>query len=239
MKYISFTTLLLWSLFSSALSAKVWINELMQSNIDLVRDDLQEFPDSWIELYNDSDQSVNIQNWTVADVSDYRQGWKITKSVSISPKSYLLIYADQAATGLHTPFRLDSGSGGAVYLFDASGNQIDAVKNIPSQPAPNIAWGRITDGSASWAYFVNATPLSTNKGKISIILLPPPVFSQSGGIYKNNVTVSLSLPGNVPSGVVLSNIHYTLDNSEPTLNSPSYTGELQISKTTVVRLLFL
>ena len=235
MKHIFLPALFSWFFFPTFLSAKVWINELMQSNIDLVRDDLQEFPDSWIELYNDSDQSVNIQNWTISDVSDYRQGWKITKSVTISPKSYLLIYADQAATGLHTPFRLDSGSGGSVYLFNASGQQIDAVINMSKQPAPNIAWGRTTDGSATWAYFVKATPLSANKGKVSTTLLPPPVFSQSGGIFKTGVTVSLSLPGNVPSGVVLSDIHYTLNNSEPTADSPSYTGELKISKTTVVR----
>ena len=235
MKNISLLTLLLWSFFLPSLSAKVWINELMQSNIDLVRDDLQEFPDSWIELYNDSDQPVNIQNWTVSIDTNYQNGWKITKSVIIPPKSYLLIYADQAATGLHTNFRVDSGSGGSVYLFDTSGNQMDAVKNIPKQPAPNIAYGRISDGNASWANFVVATPLLANKGKISTALLSPPVFSQPGGIFKSSVAVSLSLPANAPSGVVLSNIHYTLDNSEPTQNSPVYTGELKISKTTVVR----
>ena len=235
MKYITLTTLFLWSLFSSALSAKVWINELMQSNINLVRDDLQEFPDSWIELYNDSDQAVNIQNWIISDNTDYQKGWKIGSSVSISSKSYLLIYADKAAQGLHTDFRLDSGKGGAVYLFDAGGNRIDAVENMPKQPAPNIAWGRISDGSATWANFVTATPNSKNTGTTSSTLLPPPVFSQPGGIFKNTVNVSLSLPANAPKGVALSDIHYTLNNSEPTLNSPSYTEELKISQTTVVR----
>ena len=225
----------MWSLFSSTLSAKVWINELMQSNIDFVRDDLQEFPDSWIELYNDSDQAVSIRNWIISDNANYSKGWKIGSSVIISSKSYLLIYADKVAQGLHTDFRLDSGKDGAVYLFDSSGNQMDAVVNIPKQPAPNIAWGRISDGNAAWAYFVTATPKSKNTGTTSNILLPPPVFSQPGGIFKTTVNVSLSLPANVPKEVVLSDIHYTLNNSEPTLNSPSYTGELKISQTTVVR----
>jgi len=31
---------------------KLVINELMQSNIDCIMDDLNEFPDSWVELYN-------------------------------------------------------------------------------------------------------------------------------------------------------------------------------------------
>jgi len=236
MKHISLTTLLLWCLLSTPLSAKIWINELMQSNIDLVRDDLQEFPDSWIELYNDSDQPVNIQNWTIAANNDYQNGWKIKVSVIISPKSYRLIYADQAAQGIHTDFRVDSGSGAEVYLFDASGNQVDAVINIPKQPAPGIARGRNGDGNASWAYFVTATPGAANTGQTSNILLPSPIFSLPGGIFKSSVNVSLSLPAaGVPSGVVPADIHYTLDNSEPTSNSPSYTGALTISKTTVVR----
>ena len=231
-----FTTFFFWGLFTSSLSAKIWINELMQSNIDLVRDDLQEFPDSWIELYNDSDQAVNIQNWTISDDANIQNGWKITRSVVISPKSYILIYADKASQGLHTHFRLDSGSGGALYLFDASGNIIDMLKSIPKQIAPNIAWGRIADSNDIWANFVTATPGSKNIGATSSILLPPPVFSQPGGIYKNAINISFSLPANAPKGIELSDIYYTLDNSEPTLNSPYYTGgEILISKTTVVR----
>jgi Spore coat assembly protein len=235
MKHILFIIIFLCSLFSSSLSAKVWINELMQSNIDFLRDDLHEFPDSWIELYNDSDSPVNMQNWVISDNSSYQNGWKINVSVSISPKSYLLIYADKASQGLHTDFRLDSGKGGAIYLFNASGQQIDAITNIPKHPAPNIAWGRISDGNASWAYFVTATPKAANTGKTSTTVLPTPNFSQAGGVFKNSITVSLSLPASVPQGVVLSNIHYTLDNSEPTASSPTYTGNLNISQTTVVR----
>jgi len=235
MNRIFFVTLFLWIFVPSFLSAKIWINELMQSNIDLIRDDLQEFPDSWIELYNDSDQAVNIQNWTISDDADYQKGWKITRSVIIAPKSHLLIYADKAAKDLHTNFRLDSGNKGVVYLFNANGQLMDEITNIPMQPAPNISWGRITDGDASWAYFVSATPGSTNTGKISNTLLPPPVFSQEGGIFKNGMSVRLSLPDGVPAGVVLSNIHYTLDHTEPTASSPVYTEELNISQTTVVR----
>jgi hypothetical protein len=63
-------------------------------------------------------------------------------------------------------------------------------------------------------------------------LLSNPVFSRAGGIYKEPVTLSLSLPDHVPSTV---NIYYTLDNSEPTIYSPVYSNELTISETTVVK----
>ena len=235
MKKVFVITLLTVCLFSTSLSAKIWINEFMQSNIDLVRDDLREFPDSWIELYNDSNEAVNIQNWIISDDTNYQKGWKITKSTIIPQNSYLLIYADKASQGLHTHFRLDSGSGGAIYLFDASGSQIDAVINIPKQPAPNIARGRISDGHASWVYFVSATPGTKNSGITSNKILPQPVFSQAGGLFNNTVYVSLNLPNGTPNGILATDIHYTLDNTEPTIKSPSYSGELVISKTTVLR----
>ena len=235
MKRILFISFLFWGFTSNFLSAKIWINELMQSNIDGIRDDLNDFPDSWIELYNDSKVEVNISNWTISTNANYQRGWKINVDVRIAPKSYLLVYADKAAVGLHTDFRLDSGSGGAVYLFDRRGNQIDSIKSIPRQPAPNIAYGRISDGNDTWMHFVTATPGSKNIGKTSNVLPPAPVFSQVGGIYYETVILRLSLPARVPDGVTLTDIHYTLDNSEPTLDSPVYTQELTISETTVVR----
>ena len=235
MKNFCLITFVLTYFFSTSLSAKVWINEFVQSNIDFVRDDLQEFPDSWIELYNDSDQEVNIMNFTISIEAKYQNGWKIHVDTVIPPKSHLLIYADKASKGLHTNFHLDSSNGGAIYLFDASNRQIDAVVNIPKQPAPNIARGRISDGNSSWAYFITATPGSANTGKTSNTILPLPVFSKSGGIFKDTVILKLSLPAGTPKAIALSDIHYTLDNSEPTIDSPSYSEGLVISETTVVR----
>ena len=230
-----FSIAVLCLLFNIQSPAKIWINEFMQSNIDLVRDDLQEFPDSWIELYNDSDYDTDIKNWRISDNSNYLSGWRITDSVVIKSKSYLLIYADKAATGLHADFRLESATGCVIYLFNQNGQQIDAVTGIPRQPAPNISRGRVGDGKSTWAYFVSATPGSSNTGKTSSTLLPYPIFSQAGGVFNDTVKVALSLPAGTPKGVGLSDIRYTLDNSEPTTDSPSYTEELEISETTVVR----
>jgi hypothetical protein len=207
----------------------------MQSNIDLVRDDLQEFPDSWMELYNDSGQDVNIQNWYISEKEDYNQGWKFTQSTIVPAHGYLLVYCDKVALGRHTSFRLDSGSGGSIYLFDSGKNAIDFVTNIPKQAAPNIARGRTTDGGTVWENFVEASPNQPNGGRYSDRVLTNPIFSQPGGIYRESVWVSLSLPATLPAEISLSDIHYTLDNSEPTVNSPVYSQQLVISKTTVLK----
>ena len=38
------------------------INEVMQSNVDGVMDDLNDYPDSWVELYNPTDVAINLQD---------------------------------------------------------------------------------------------------------------------------------------------------------------------------------
>lgn len=54
-------------------NAQLVINELMQSNIDCLMDDLKEFPDSWVELYNTSDSPCPMpQRLGLCPVAPYR-----------------------------------------------------------------------------------------------------------------------------------------------------------------------
>ncbi len=48
-------------------SAQLVINELMQSNIDCIKDDLNEFPDSWVELYNAGDKTEGLSEYKLGD----------------------------------------------------------------------------------------------------------------------------------------------------------------------------
>ena len=58
-----YTTVLLLAMMLQTANAQLIINEVMQSNIDCIMDDLNEFPDSWVELYNSGDQTVNLQDY--------------------------------------------------------------------------------------------------------------------------------------------------------------------------------
>lgn len=51
---------LLWMAGCMNAEAQLRINELMQSNIDCLMDNMREFPDSWVELYNSSDAAVKL-----------------------------------------------------------------------------------------------------------------------------------------------------------------------------------
>jgi len=234
MKKIKIVALTLLLSLPFGLDAKVWINELMQSNVDCLMDDRIDFPDSWVELYNDSNAAVNIKNWHISVESNYLKGWKIPVDAVVPAKGYLLIYCDKESSGLHTSFRIDSGKGD-LYLFNSYGTVVDQVTDIPKQPAPNIARARTEDGGSTWGYLITPTPGAKNEGSFSGQMFMPPRFSIRGGIYKESVTVALSLPAGTPPDVNLSHIRYTTDGSEPTATSASYSGEITISQPTSLR----
>ncbi|PTY00482.1 hypothetical protein DB346_15795 [Verrucomicrobia bacterium LW23] len=63
--------------------------------------------------------------------------------------------------------------------------------------------------------------------KYAITLIAPPAISPASGDYPSAVTATISCPGAV--------IRYTLDGSEPTAASPTYTAPLTISQSRVLR----
>ena len=213
--------------------AQVVINEVMQSNIDCVMDDLNDFPDSWVELYNTSDKSVNLGEFKIGILNNPNEAWSLPHT-TLAPHSHFLVYCDKEGTDRHTDFRLESGKGCCVYLFKSDNTIADRIENLPKQPAPNIAYGRKNNGGEEWGYQETPTPSEGNCGIICNNILGEPLFSRSGYVKTNTrpFVLTLSLPEDAPEGCV---IRYTTDGSEPTEASEAYTSSIAISKTTVVR----
>lgn len=221
-------------LLDQHVSSQIVINELMQSNIDCVMDDQNEFPDSWVELYNNSGADVNLSNYKVGIESSPDVAWQLPDTI-IKPKSYMLICCDKESKDFHTPFRLESGKGCNVYLF--YGNDIiDQVVNLKKQPAPNIAYGRQFDGADVWGYQLDSSPLGPNTGRICERehILGNPEFSIGGQVVQGNdkIELTVSVPDSSPDGT---EIHYTTDGSEPTQESPTFKEPITLTETTVVR----
>ena len=211
--------------------AQLLINELMQSNIDCVMDDINEFPDSWVELYNSGTTAVNLNTLSISDKNDPTKAWPLPNK-TLQPGSYILVYCDKEAQGLHTSFRLESGKGCAVYLF-SNGEIVDKVEGLKKQPAPNIAYGRKTDGSDSWGYMTTPTPAAANCGSTCKDILGAPIFSEKGKVMKDGKPFNLQL--SLPDGAEGAEIRYTTDGTEPTRTSYLYQQPISISKTTVVK----
>ena len=50
--------------------AQLRISELMQGNVDCLMDDLNDFPDSWVELYNPDSSADNLNNYRIGITPD-------------------------------------------------------------------------------------------------------------------------------------------------------------------------
>lgn len=227
-----FTTLSL-VIALSTVRAQVIITELMQSNIDCVMDDLNEFPDSWVELYNSGSTAVNLNQYSLGDSNNAGQAWPLD-NFTLSPQQYTLVYCDKVGKGMHTDYRLESGKGCAVYLFK-DGAVVDKISDLKKQPAPNVSYGRKTADSDSYGYQAVPTPGAPNCGTVlsNKDILGEPVFSELGRVVQSgNITLELSMPAGTPEGA---EIHYTLNGSEPTLSHSKYTGPLHINRSIVVR----
>lgn len=238
MKYlrelILFASLLIGGGMNYGYSQSVVINELMQSNIDYLMVD-KDYPDSWVELYNGTEKDVNIKNWYIGLEADYTTGYKIPTDTVIRAGGHLVIYCDKEGKDLHTNFRLESGKGGSIYLFDSQKKLVDSKVNIAKMPAANVAYGRVTDGAEKWQYEVSATAGASNNSVGAKNVLPNPVFSVEGGVQSSPIALTVSIQeGDYPDDTKL---YITLDGSEPTVNSSSYSNafSMDIASTTVVR----
>ena len=212
------------------------INEIMQSNVECTMDDIKEFPDSWVELYNPTDVAINLKDYKISNKNKEKKAWQLPDK-TVAAKGYILVYCDKEGkedNRLHTDFRMESGKGCTVYLFTNK----EVVDSLPADmkkmPAPDIAFGRKTDGADEWGYQLIATPGTANCGKTTKKILGAPVFSEHGRVLANNTTIklTLTLPEDAPEGA---EIRYTTDGSEPVADSKKYTGVINIRKTMVIR----
>ncbi len=212
--------------------SKLVINEIMQSNIDCVYDDINEFPDSWVELFNNSDKAIQLRDYAVGENTDPSQAWNLPSKM-LPPGQYILVYCDKNASDWHTPFRIDSGKDGAVYLFH-NGELTDKAEPNKKQPAPNIAYGRKTNGADEWGYMETPTPGKANCGTLCSKILGDPIFSEEGRVTNSTdaIELELTLPPGSPEGC---EIRYTTSGAEPTKLSPLYTGPIHIGNTRMVR----
>lgn len=122
------------------------INEFMASNNSLstISDPNGGYPD-WIELYNNSNQSISLENIYLSNDLDFTKHWRFPKDLSIGAGEYLIVWADRdlEEEGLHTSFKLNKDRG-AIYLSDESGIMLDSVSYRDQET--NISFARMPNG---------------------------------------------------------------------------------------------
>ena len=159
------------NVFATVKKQSICINEIMQSNINTVFTEM-DFPDSWVELYNPTEEDISIYHFYIGSSPNYKENFRIQEDEIIRVGGYTLIYMDKEAKGKHTDFRLNSDVSGVLFLFNAQGVLLDSL-TYPAMTAPNIAYARNTDGAEIWHFVRNSTPNSPNVGEEEKVYLPP------------------------------------------------------------------
>ena len=213
----------------------VIINEVMVSNASAVLDaSFTNFSD-WIELHNTTNAPINLTGYWLSDDPLLLQMWPFPNGTVIPAHGFLLVWADNENTGLHTNFKLKA-SGEVITLSDGGGAVVDVLdyRGIPQRP--NVAYGRAPAANTTWLYYDApfATPGGPNHPSMGLPTAeqsPLPTPSLPGGFY--TTTLALHWLSESPTA----DLYYTLDGSTPTTTSLPYLGQpIPITTTTVVRL---
>jgi hypothetical protein len=127
----------------------VVINEIMASNSDEsgIADPAGEYED-WIELYNNTNQAIDLKNFYLSDNNGFRLKWTFPFGTVIAPNGYLIIWADkdEDQQGIHTNFKL-SAQGEELMLSHEDGTVIDVVSYF--QLAENTSYARVPNGTGN------------------------------------------------------------------------------------------
>ena len=194
-------------MWSTILSIIVVINELMASNAGKVMSPATNF-DSWIELYNPSEQAVNLGGMYLSNDASNLKYWQLPNNFGTIPaKGFKVVWlgsnnikSDQA------PFKLDC-DGGTIYLSDKNGNMVTS-QEYPKAMS-RTAWALKTDGGSEWGWTDNATPGESNAtAQFATERLAAPVVNVDSKLFKSSQTVKVT----IPEGAKLM---YTTDGSLP------------------------
>ncbi len=149
-----------YELFEINVQGDVVINEFMASNESTVTDANGEF-DDWIELYNNTDETIQLGGYFLTDDNNDLTQWSFPDTV-IAAHNYLIIWADKDddQTGLHANFKL-SASGEAIYLSNSDTSIVDQVTF--SEQTDDRTTGRFPDGTGAFVQ-MEPTFAAANQG---------------------------------------------------------------------------
>jgi hypothetical protein len=185
----------------------------MSSNNDYLIDDYGESSD-WIEIYNSSDNSINLGEYYLTDDPDDLTKWGFPNQI-ITPHSFVLVFASgrdisQSNQTLHTNFKIKS-SGEKLYLSKA----VEVIHQVPAiSLEEDKSYGLFPDGGTLFTYFDNPSAGKSNSQNINV---------------SDILVFSIDNPA-VASGTLLKidnadtnfKVFYTIDGTNPSPSSLSY-----------------
>lgn len=219
-------------LFSFAAQAQIVINEYSASNLHSFTDNYGRTED-WIELYNTSNQTVNVGGWHLSDKANKPGKYEIPEGTMIPGGGHLLFWCsgrDIVCDGhYHTNFKLAQSEGkDIVMLTDPDENVINQYEMELTLVEHSRC--RQTDGSSNFVVSTAPTPGESNNGSAQVQgYTAAPSMDMAAGFYDGPVTVTIT--NNEPNSI----LKFTLDGDNPTLNDLTYSAPITVTETTVIK----
>lgn len=195
----------------------IFINEFMASNGFTISDEDGDYED-WIELYNHSNDTVNLQGFYLSDSGNNPHRWRFP-SVTIPPRDFLLVFAsgkDRTTGELHTNFRISS-EGEPLMLSDPDGNLLDSIP--PITLGRDLSYGRKRDGSNEFEVFERPSPGMPNLPNFEFSLS----WSHPSGLYDDTLYLDVIVPDERDVEV-----YFTINGSQPGKNDSLLLGSIDL-----------
>ncbi|MDR0431583.1 MAG: lamin tail domain-containing protein [Tannerellaceae bacterium] len=142
------------------------INEVLVINEDNFVDDYGK-RSGWIELFNTSAGTVNIQGCFITNDANNPTKYPVPKGdvlTKIPPHQHTLFWADGVASRgtFHLNFELDPDRDNYIALYDSDGKTLVDEIVIPAGQMADVSYGRKVDGLDEWISFEKVTPSTNN-----------------------------------------------------------------------------
>lgn len=200
------------------------ITEVSSANRTLLFDNDGKSPD-WIEVGNIGEETISLEGFSLSNSWERPQKFIFPRYL-LSPGEYIIVFASgketQSSLEFHAPFRLKK-NGDQLFLFSPTGAAIDYMK-LP-QLKGDMVYGIPAAASDQKVILAMATPGRANHiypaGNEAPLTTPHP--SHATGFYDKSFQLDLN-----PEKRNIA-IYYSLDCSEPALNSRLYTEPLTMT----------
>ncbi len=179
----------------------------------------------WVELKNVSDKTVKLSDYYLTDSADEPKLFRLPEYELAAGATYIVFCGETETDSVyvHAPFSIDA-KGDELYLVSKDGTLSDrmGMRDIPL----GYSKGRI-DGASGFFFFEKRTPGKDNSSGLRSIS-DKVAASVEQGVYDGVASLTVELSAN-------GTIYYTLNGSEPNLNSAVYTEPITLSNTAVIR----
>ena len=210
---------------SQTASGSLRLSEAMSANDSFLPGPYGNTTD-WVELYNAGSSPLLLSDYCLTDSDDLYQ--HPLPAMTLAPGAYAVILLSESDRNLlpgyaHLSMNLSAG-GDTLYL--TKDGRIEDYLILPKLGG-DTAWGRPA-GALYAAQLSKPTPGAVNSDEARISQIPTAELPQGTYSDASSLTVSFSGSGE---------IFYTTDCSNPDRNARRYTGPIQITETTVFRVI--